>query len=412
MFSIVLFAFTALVVRTDCRSLPSPNVISTPLSTANNQFGLQLLNQLSDDENNVFISPFSISNAFAMLYSGAKGGTAQELRRVLGYELANMTDQQLKEEFKSLLEQIESGPKQYELRVANKMLVQNDFELLETFHENLRKYFKSNVESVDFADNPLDVMSSVNQFVNQQTNGKIKKLLDEPLSGSTRLLLLNAVYFEAKFRKRFERSESHISTFYENQDKEYPVMMMQKFATLNHTEVPELDSQLLEVPYKDNDISLYVLLPNQRQGLRSYRTLLTDFSLIDRKISELKERVVSATIPRFNVSTSYSLAKDLNQLGVRSAFGNDADLSGINGQQNLQVSKVLHKAYVEMSEEGTKAAAVTGISAVLKNKLIPPKDYITFKADHPFMFFIRNNKNGIVLFSGHINKINTMPEFA
>ena len=230
-------------------------------------------------------------------------------------------------------------------------------------------------------------------------------MLDKPLSANTRLLLLNAVYFEARFRKMFEKRETHQATFYENENQENQVKMMQRIGTFNQTEVPELDSQLLEIPYADNDVSLYILLPNQKQGLRSYKNSLTDFSLIDQKIGQLKERTVSVTIPKFEISTSYSMANDLTRLGIRSAFGANADLSGINGQKSLQVSDVLHKAYIEMSEEGTKAAAVTAISIVLKNKFIPPKEYIVFKADHPFMFLIRNNNNGMVLFSGHINKI-------
>ena len=174
MFKLVLLVFNILVIQTYCRSVPNSKTNLNPLSSANNHFGLQLLNQLSDNKSNVFISPFSISNAFAMLYSGAKGQTAQEMRQVLGYELANLTDHQLREEFKNVLNRIANDPKNYELKVANKLLIQNDFNILETYAESLQKYFKSSAQSVDFAAAPLEVMNSVNQYVNQQTKGKIR----------------------------------------------------------------------------------------------------------------------------------------------------------------------------------------------------------------------------------------------
>ena len=377
-------------------------VKSTLLSSANNRLSLNLMNHLSDGKQNVFISPFSISTAFGVLYSGAKGKTAEEMREVLGYNFGHLSDLQVGEEFQNVLQEFDGlNSEKNELRVANKVVVQKNFKILQTYEENVKNNYKSSVESIDFVEEPQEAMKSINQWVDRQTHHKIHKLLDEPLDSTTRLVLLNAVYFKGLFQTKFLANETQKKVFFGSDEKQNEVLMMKRTGKFNYTTIEEIDSKMLEIPYSGDDISLYIVLPNERQGLKKFKTVLNDFSVIDKSITNLREMFVEVIVPKFKVETSYELKNKFSEMGMTTVFTNSADLSGIDGKQDLKVSKVLHKAYIEISEEGTEAAGVTGI--VIEEKSLPMIHQ--FRADHPFMFFIRNNKNGIVLFSGHINQI-------
>ena len=377
-------------------------VNSVPLSVANNRLALNLLNHLSDNQNNVFISPFSISAAFAMLYTGAGGQTAHELADVLGFTAAKLTDQQIGEQFKSIFKDIDSvDTNKYELNVANKMVVQKDFKILDSYLNGLKNNFESAVESVNFSEKPQEIMDSINQWVSRQTHDKIKQLLSAPLDPSTRLVLLNAIYFKGTFQWKFLTNNTTPQTFISADNKQVVTPMMNRTGKFNYTEIPELSSKLLEIPYTGDEISLYIVLPNESQGLKNFNNTLNDFSILDKSINSLTEREVEVFLPKFKIETSYSLKPVFTELGAKSLFSTSADLSGIDGHKDLAVSQAIHKAYIEVNEEGTESAAATVV--VVTNHSIPIKP--VFKADHPFLFFIRNNSNGLVLFSGHINKL-------
>jgi serpin B len=174
---------------------------------------------------------------------------------------------------------------------------------------------------------------------------------------------------------------------------------MKRNGKFNYTEIEELNSKLLEIPYSGDDISLYILLPNDKQGLKKLNSNLKDFAVIEKSIRDLREIVIEVTIPKFKVEAEYKLIEPLQKLGMKQVFSPEADLSGIDGKRDLSVSKVIHKAVVEVNEEGSEAAAATAI--VVTNSSIPND----FRADHPFMFFIRDNRNGMNLFVGQINKL-------
>lgn len=376
-----------------------------PLSTASNHFGLQLVNQLSEDKNNVFISPLSLSIALAMLYSGANGTTAQEMRQALGYDSVHLIDQTIKREFKAVVEQIEAlNSNETELSVANKMVVQKDLEVSEAFKEGLVTYYKSDIQYADFAREGQKTMDLINEWVSRETHNKIQRLLSEPLDPTTVLVLLNAIYFNGKFKIMFPKSETEEQIFFDSEDNQSLKPMMHREGKFKHALVPELDSQLLAIPYSGDQISLYVLLPNHRQGVAKLKTDLKDFSLLENSIASLTEKRVNVTLPKFKIETQYSLNDKLSQIGIKSAFTPEADLSGIDGKRDLRVSDVMHKAYIEVSEEGTEAAAVTGIVMTRLSLVDLPKE-IEFRADHPFMFFIRIDTNRLILFSGIVNKI-------
>ena len=371
------------------------------ISSANNRLTLNLLQQLYNEENNVFFSPFSISTAFGMLFNGAKDKSAQELSEVLGYNFGHLSNDGINEEFATVLRQMQDiDQNKYQLNVANKLVAQQSFQILQTFRDDLQKYFQTDIESTDFIQNGKAAMDAINEWVRHQTHDMIQKLLDQPLSQSTRLVLLNAFYFKGIWKTKFLKNETHEEVFFNKGITEMKTQMMSRVGNFNFTQIPELDSSLLELPYSEEDMSLYIVLPNQRQGLKRLTTDLTDFAVIEKSITHLREVKVHVTIPKFKIETSYSLNKPLMALGMKQIFTPEADLSRIDGKKDLYVSEVLHKAVIEVNEEGSEAAAVTGIVIEVKSVI----QDIYFRADHPFVFFIRDNRNGMILFSGHINK--------
>jgi serpin B len=334
-----------------------------------------------------------------MLYLGARNKTADELREVLGYNFGHLSNEAINEEFVTVLREIEDvDSNKYQLNVANKLVAQQNFDILQTYKENLKKYFETTIDSADFAHNSVAATDAINEWVKQQTHDKIVKLLSEPLSPLTRLVLLNAVYFKGIWETKFLKNETREEIFFNRGISEFKTQMMRRNGKFNFTEIPELDSKLLELPYSGDDISLYIVLPNERQGLKSLTSKLTDFALIDKSISQLKEVELPVTIPKFKIETSYSLKEQLEKIGMKSVF-TDANLSGIDGKQDLVVSKVIHKAMIEVNEEGSEAAAAT---AVIVERGLPPH---VFHAVHPFFFFIRDNRNGMIIFAGHLNKL-------
>jgi len=177
---------------------------------------------------------------------------------------------------------------------------------------------------------------------------------------------------------------------------------MTRNGKFNYTEIDELDSKLLELPYSSDDMSLYIVLPNQRDGLKNLRNNLNDFAVIEKSINELREVEVHTTIPKFKIEGSYSLKDELSRLGMKEVFTRNADLSGIDGRKDLAVSAVIHKAVIEVNEEGSEAAAATAI--IVTNSSVSLEPHV-FRAYHPFTFFLRDNRNGIILFTGSINKL-------
>jgi serpin B len=391
-----LFALLLVVFIGNSNGRP---VKTLSISSANNHLSLELLQQLYSEESNVFFSPFSISTAFGMLYLGARNKTADQLREVLGYNFGHLSNEAINEEFVTVLREIEDvDSNKYQLNVANKLVAQQNFDILETYKQNLKKYFQTTIDSADFVHNSVAATDAINEWVKQKTHDKIVKLLSEPLSPSTRLVLLNAVYFKGIWETKFLKNETREEIFFNQGISEFKTQMMRRNGKFNLTEIPELDSKLLELPYSGDDISLYIVLPNERQGLKSVKSKLTDFALIEKSITQLKEVEVHVTIPKFKIETSYSLKEQLSQLGMKEVFTSSADLSGIDGKLDLVVSKVIHKAVIEVNEEGSEAAAAT---AIIVGRALPN----VFRAVHPFFFFIRDNRNGMIIFSGRLNKL-------
>ncbi|CAG2105557.1 unnamed protein product [Medioppia subpectinata] len=395
------------------------------LSLANNHLGVDILQQLYDNQKNAFFSPFSISMAFAMVFMGAKGKTHEELYAGLGYKSVHLSDIQINEQFQEILTELNDKYKirPYALRVANKLIIRARFPIEDKYQGVLTKYYHSAVESIDFRNNPVAIREALNTWVANTTNNKIQEILPKPLDPvdqrgavhhrrflpkpldpvSTYMVLLNAIYFKGLFANKFDPKETKEEPFItgETGAEHKKVPMMHRKGVFNYTEISAIDSKLLELPYAGDEISLYLLLPNQPQGLSKSKHQLKDFAVIEKAITRCYSMEVDVTVPKFKIDAQYSLKDLFMTLGISSLFGPTAVLTGISERKNLYVSEVIHKASVEVSEMGTEASAATAIKINTKS----PKQQLTFRADHPFTFFIRQNRNGMLLFAGYVNKL-------
>ncbi len=394
---IPVFVFSFALSFANSSSLPRKSEIAT-IVNANNQFAIDLLNQLNNGDGNIFFSPFSLFDALSMTYVGARGETKSQMAKVLHIALSN---ENFNSAFLKITSDIEFKAKrgEYILNIANALWVQENFHFLKSFLLITKKYYDGDTFSVNFS-NP-NVVNKINNWAAEQTNGRIKEIVGriDPL---TRLILTNAVYFKGEWASAFKSSATKPTTFYVNPQKKIEVSMMYQEAKFNYMDNGSL--QAIEMPYKGN-LSMIVLLPRDRYGMAKLEKSLSSVNL-KRWISEMMMQKVKVYFPRFELRTGYDLGKALKFLGMSDAFGN-ADFSGIDGQKDLHISKVVQKAYVKVNEEGTEAAAVTAVEMVLTCAPgFNPPEIPIFRADHPFIFFIvdktTNNSDGIILFVGKI----------
>jgi len=373
----------------------TPAGINSVIS-ANDQFALDLYSQLKNSEGNIFFSPYSISTALAMTYEGARGKTADEMQAVFHFP----TDGNLrKSSFAAIHNQLNKPDAKYKLNIANALWAQNDYKFLNDYLTTLQQYYAGKATNVDFKNSTEEARQTINKWVESKTNNKIKDLFPQgSLNNMTRLVLTNAIYFKGTWIKQFEKSQTKDEDFRVSSTDTIKVPMMRrtdKNAKFNYAETDNL--QILEMPYEGDKLSMMILLP-KNDSLSSLESSLTLEKINDWR-SKLKEQRVDVFMPKFTFDTKYFMNDTLAKMGMPTAFTKAADLSGMDGTQNLLIQKVIHQAFVDVNEEGTEAAAGSGVSVGLKS--IAPQTTI-FRADHPFVFAIQDKDNGNILFLGRV----------
>ncbi|XP_026148557.1 leukocyte elastase inhibitor-like [Mastacembelus armatus] len=426
---------------------------STPLSKANTKFSLQLLKKLSEEDKtaNIFFSPFSISSALAMVMLGAGGDTAKQISEVLcfaeaqppnpaevqqemqtksanqsqvqmrmqmrtqiqqssrlpGYLRKCLKPQECQEEvhasFAQLLSELKKADAPYALSVANRLYGEKSYQFLEDFLARMKKFYSTDLESVDFKTKAEKARVNINSWVEKQTQGKIKDLLAKDVVDSlTRLVLVNAVYFKGNWNIQFKEEATVDAEFRTNKNDTKPVKMMCQKTKFPLTFIPDANCQILEMPYKGKDLSMLIFLPNEIEddtnGLEKLEKELTYKKFVAWTSPDvMDETQTEVKLPRFKMEETYDMKNVLKRMGMVNVFDSTkSDFSGMSPANDLVLSKVVHKAFVEVNEEGTEAAAAT--AAVMEERaLIVPS---TFVADHPFLFFIRHNPTKSVLFAG------------
>jgi len=368
---------------------------------ANNQFAFDLYSKYKSKDGNIFFSPYSISSAIAMTYEGARGQTAEEMQAVFHFP----QDASIRRDsFLKIYQQINKKDKKYKLTTANALWAQKDYSFLEDYFKLIKDYYGGKATNLDFINETEKSRLTINSWVEEQTNDKIKDLIPPRiLSSFTRLLLTNAIYFKGYWFKRFDKDSTEEGDFRVTPVNKIKARMMRLIAEEeNYVETDRL--QILELPYEGGELSMLILLPKD-DDLRSVEESLSSQNLSEWK-KLLREEKVNVYLPRFKFETKYFMAEDLKGMGMPAAFtpgidfGGKADFSGMTGNKRLNIYEVIHQAFVDVNEEGTEAAAATAV--LMKGGSAAPRIVKTFKADHPFIFLIQEKATGNILFVGRV----------
>jgi serpin B len=366
-----------------------------------NQFAFDLYARMRADKGNLFFSPTSISTALAMALSGASGETAAQMAKALHFEVRK---DQLDAAMRDMLATWKAKEKKqgYQLSVANRLWAQTGQPFLPAYLAVTRTDYGAELARLDFAQHAEESRQTINHWVEDQTAGKIKDLIlsAAQISGA-RLVLTNAVYFKGDWTDPFKKNLTKDEDFHLSAQQTVKAPLMH---TRHHFRYAASDGlQVLELPYGDRSLSLIVLLPEKKDGLAKLEERLT-FANWQQWTQNLSSQDVIVFLPRFKTTTQFEMNPLLQSLGITSAFNPQmADFSGMTGGRDFYVSAVLHKAYVDVNEEGTEAAAATGIIMRATAVRMPrPEEPPVFRADHPFVFAIRDNRNGAVLFIGRL----------
>lgn len=365
------------------------------VANANNKFAFDLYSQLNKSEKeNIFYSPYSISAALAMTYEGAKGQTADEMKSVFHFPESNI----LRPNFAAIYNDINKGVKDYELRTGNALWIQQNYSLLEDYISRVEKYYGGKAANLDFAKETEKSRQTINSFIEEQTNQKIKDLLPPgSLNELTRLVLTNAIYFKGTWEWEFDKSDTREQEFKITPTDivKTPMMYMKpEKVRFNYADLGDL--QILELPYKGEKISMLVLLPTG--NLESIEPTLTAEKLSEYKSQMQETKLDALYFPKFEFDTKYTLNENLKALGIPSAFDPaKADFSGMTTAEKIWIDFVIHQAYVKVDEKGTEAAAATAVGMV--GSAMPRN---VFKADHPFIFLIQEKDTGNILFFGRV----------
>jgi len=368
----------------------------------NSALAFNLYQVLKDTDGNLFYSPYSISEALAMTYGGARGETEQQMQAALQFKLPqdrlhpafNSLDIELSKRGQGAKGADDQG---FRLHVVNAIWGQQGFKFTQQYLDLLAQNYGAGLRIVDYIKDAEKSRQTINQWVSDQTENRIKDLLPQgSIDSLTRLVLTNAIYFNAAWQSQFQKNATADGQFTLLNGNKVSVPMMRQMHTFGYTE--GTDYQAVELPYDGNELSMVILLP-KADRFKAFEAALKAQQVKD-IVQNLKSSEVDLTMPRFKVESQFSLKKALASLGMPIAFSaSEADFSGMDGQKDLYISDVVHKAYVNVDENGTEAAAATGV--VVGTTSMPAKTY-QVTLDHPFIFFIRDIQTGAILFLGRV----------
>ena len=370
------------------------------LVDSNTLFSLNLYAQLKNNPGNLFFSPYSISACLGMTYTGARGSTEQQMAQVLGFGTDSW---QFAAVFGQLQREIRENQSQQgiEVSLANALWAQKGYRFLPAFLKTVSVQFGAKIRLADFVDNPETATAHINQWVAQETKDRIEDIVPSgAINDRTRLVLANAIYFKGVWTLPFEKTNTLSQPFYLSSTSSVDAPLMhQTTNTVYYMETN--DFQAVELPYGSNQLSMVVVLPTQVDGLAALEDQLSP-ALLSSVLGQMEKRPVEIFLPRFTMGSSFELSDTLAEMGMPDAFDLNADFSGMDGTRRLAITHVIHKAWGEVDEEGTEAAAATvvtiGILAIVGEPFPTP----VFRADHPFLFFIRDTQTGSVLFLGRL----------
>jgi serpin B len=374
----------------------------------NTEAALDLYARLRDRDGNLFFAPYSLSAALAMTRAGARGATAEQMTRALHFTLPpgrlHPAFAELVKEFNDAIPFLArlTGPKRgYRLSTANALWGQKGYRFEADFLRLTRDQYGAGLGVVDFQSAPGEARRAINAWAEKETQGRIKDLVPENFpQPATRLVLTNAVYFKGDWASQFPKDATRAETFHLGGGRQAQAALMHQTGEFGYHDGGTF--QALELPYAGKRLSMVVLLPRRPEGLADLERALTIDKLAG-VFAALRQQSVVVTLPRFKMAAQFKLKEALSGMGMPAAFSPGADFSGLIGRQPpVALADVVHKAFVEVNEEGTEAAAASAVDVCTLGLPTARAPAAVFRADHPFVFLIRHNRTGTVLFVGRL----------
>ena len=371
------------------------------LASGNSTFAFDLYQILKDNDGNLFYSPYSISLALAMTYAGARGQTEKQMADTLHFVLSQDRLHPVFNSLSTQLDQRGEGAKGkdgegFRLNVVNAIWGQKDYRFLSEFLDVLSQNYGAGLRILDFINAPEDSRVTINSWVSDQTEGRIRDLIPQGLiDAMTRLVLTNAIYFNAAWQYPFKKDMTKELPFYLLDGGKVTVPMMKQTESFGYATGDGY--QAVELPYDGGELSMIILLPEAGEFKKFERSL--DVQRVDAIIGGLQSKEVILTMPKFEFESEFGLKGALSALGMPVAFTADADFSGMTGNRDLLISEVVHKAFVSVDEAGTEAAAAT---AVVMRLTAAPETPVEVTVDRPFIFLIRDIQTNSILFVGRV----------
>ena len=395
---IFLFSCTGCIDDSDSNALSKESLKAASsaddydIATANNAFAFDMYDNIKTDANTIF-SPYSIFTAMAICYDGSGGSTQEQLSDVFYYPLDK---QVLEQSSQDMIATINSGNDQYALNTANALWVQENYTLKSQYVYNAQTYYDGKVESMDFVGETDKSRLIINNWIENKTNNKIVNLLTEgTITPGTKLVITNAVYFNGTWMTEFEEAATRNKPFTLSNGQVKDVDTMYIDGRFNYTE--DESASMLELPYKGDDITMYVVLPAEN-NIREFESSFTldEYNMLKGNMN--KDNVLEIWMPKYTYETKARLNEPLQDMGAVDAFHSGiADFSGIS-DTGLSISDVFHQAYIGVNEKGTEATAATGV-VMLTSGIVSD---IQLHFDRPFLFFIEDRRNGCILFMGKV----------
>lgn len=372
------------------------NKINRDVVERNARFAFDLFKQLDkeDGEQNIFISPFSISTALSMTYQGAATTTKEAMAKALDY--SGIEDGKLNESYKNLIPYLNRLDQKVELNISNSIWVRAGEDIKPNFLTVNKDIFKATVFPLDFSKN--NTADQINQWISEATNKKIDKMVDSPIPSDIIMYLINAIYFKGDWTEQFDRKNTFEAQFQAGNGKTNEVMMMSRTGKVEYGQGDNF--QAVRLPYGSGKAAMYCILPGEAGTINDFIATLdaSKWKTIKDSLSERDE--VLLKLPRFKLEYGIkNLNGSLKALGMGEALTDQADFSGI--RDDVYISRVLHKAVIEVNEEGSEAAAAT----VVEMKTAAVAEPLAFIADRPFLFIIADDETGTILFMGKLYEV-------
>ncbi|NXM32339.1 A1AT antiproteinase, partial [Oxyruncus cristatus] len=373
------------------------NLPYVKIAPSNANFAFRFYKQVREEagNKNIFFSPLSISTAFAMLSLGARSNTLRELHKGLFFNQTEMEEQEIHEGFQRVLQLLNDPHREVQLDIGNALFIDDRLKLFEKFLDDVTNFYYSEAISSNFQNSP-EAIKKINKYLERKTHGKIVDLV-QSLDPDTVMVLVNYIFFKGSWEKPFDNSNTRDADFFLDGENSVKVKMMHQNKAFNIHRDENLSCWVVEIPYTGNVTSLFVL-PDEGKMKQVEDALLKE--TVSNWMESLKIRKIYLDLPKFSVSGSYDVKSLFKKMGMTQVFSDQADLSAVAEETLLKVSKAIHKAMVDVRENGTEASAVTMLEITLLSRPFPPPPRINF--NRPFLMIIIDKMTHSMLFLGKI----------